>query len=226
MPRSGRASLLLWSSCWLLPSINETILRSQRGCHSVLWAGFTTAVVVLMAIAICVQSGLLRSERENANATPSTAVALSASERPGESRPSLRTKRSAEQEPHDKAAPPRLGVREKSAGEILGNLKETTKLSHQFHEKAEEIYLGRWIPEPGWQVAVDDLPKKLPGGLWSCSFKEVGSGSLVWAETKQDISNLRRGNLVTVTGRISRVSELGSVSLEEAILHGDNVPSP
>ena len=71
----------------------------------------------------------------------------------------------------------RLTIREKSAAEILGNLKAVT-LPYRFYEKVEELYRGRWTQAPGWQATVFGLPSKLAGGLWHCSFKEVGSGTL------------------------------------------------
>jgi hypothetical protein len=120
--------------------------------------------------------------------------------------------------------PQRLTVPEKSAAEIIRNLKESTP-SYEFHKRAKELYLGRWPQEPGWQATVHDLPRNLSGGLWHCSFREVGSGTLVMASTIQDISALRPGYLVTVSGRISDVSPLESVSLEDAIIRGDHVPS-
>jgi hypothetical protein len=46
------------------------------------------------------------------------------------------------------------------------------------------------------------------------------------AVTVQDISALRPGDSVTVSSRISDVSILEDVSLEDAILQGDNVPFP
>ena len=122
-------------------------------------------------------------------------------------------------------APQRLTIREKSAAEILGNLKGIT-LSYQFRESVEELYLGRWTREPGWQATVHNVPSKLPGGRWFCSFREVGSGILVMASTVRDVSTLRPGDSVTVSGRISDVSKLESVSLEDAIVRGDNVPFP
>jgi pyrimidine deaminase RibD-like protein len=122
-------------------------------------------------------------------------------------------------------APQRLTIREKSAAEILGNLKGIT-LSHQFHKTVKDVYLGRWTREPGWQVTVDDLPSKLSESLWHCTFKEVGSGTLVMAVTVRDVSTLRPGDSVTVSGRISAVSQLKSVSLEDAIVRGDNVLLP
>jgi hypothetical protein len=122
-------------------------------------------------------------------------------------------------------APRRPTIREKSAGEIVGNLKGIT-LYYRFREKVEELYRGRWTREPSWQVTVDDLPSKLHGRLWYCSFKEVDSGTLVWAMTVQDVSTLRPGDSVTVSSGISDVSQLGYVSLEDAVARGDNVPSP
>ena len=122
-------------------------------------------------------------------------------------------------------APQRLTIREKSAAEIVGNLKGIT-LSYRFHKKVEELYLGRWTREPGWQATVYNLPSKLSGGLWYCSFREVGSGTLVTASTVRDVSTLRPGDSVTVGGRISDVSQLESVSLEDAIVRGENVPLP
>jgi hypothetical protein len=127
----------------------------------------------------------------------------------------------------DRAAPARERptIREKSAAEILINLKGITP-SYRFREKVEELYLGRWTREPGWQATVSGLPSKLSGGSWFCSLKEVGSGRLVIAITVQDASKLRPGDSVTVIGRISRVSILEDVTLEDAILRGDNVPFP
>jgi hypothetical protein len=119
----------------------------------------------------------------------------------------------------------RLTIREKTAGEILVNLKEITP-SYRFFEKVKELYIGRWTREPGWQATVHDLPSKLSGGGWFCSFREVGSGTLVAASTVQDVSTLRPGDSVTISGRISDVSPLTSVSLEDAIVRGDNVPFP
>ena len=69
------------------------------------------------------------------------------------------------------------------------------------------------------------LPNKLPERLWDCSFTEVGSGVLVFASTTQDISTLRPGDSVTVSGKIIRVN-FGSVSLEEAIVRDDRVSFP
>ena len=122
-------------------------------------------------------------------------------------------------------APLRVTIREKSAAEILVNLKGIT-LPYRFHETVEELYLGRWTREPGWQATVYDLPSKLPGGHWHCTFKEVGSDTIVFATTVQDVSTLRPGDSVTVSGRIRDVSLLESVSLGDAILRGDNVPFP
>jgi hypothetical protein len=122
-------------------------------------------------------------------------------------------------------APQRVTIREKSAGEILVNLKGIT-LSFRFFEKVKELYIGRWTREPGWQATVHDLPSKRSGGGWFCFFREVGSGTLVAASTVQDVSTLRPGDAVTVSGRISDVSPLKSVILEDAIVRGNNVPFP
>jgi hypothetical protein len=124
-------------------------------------------------------------------------------------------------------APQRATIREKSATEILGYLKGIMP-SYGFHEAVEAVYLGRWTQEPGWQATVCDLPSKLPGGIWHCMLKEVGSGTVVTATTVQDVSMLRQGDLVTVSGRIRGVRQgyLESVSLEDAIVRGDNVPFP
>jgi hypothetical protein len=119
-------------------------------------------------------------------------------------------------------APPRLTIREKSAAEIIVNLKAGTP-SHLFFEKAKELYIGRWPREPGWHVIVHALPTKRSGD-WFCFFREVSSGPLVAASTFQDLSALRLGDFATVSGRISDVSPLDSVILEDAIVRGDNIP--
>jgi pimeloyl-ACP methyl ester carboxylesterase len=183
--------------------------------------------------------------------TPPALVTLSVPQRPGQSKADIQEKSPAKKEPPVATNPPvstaqdveseqvlpdlasgkatttlapeRPTIREKSAAEIITNLKGITP-SYLFHKKVEELYLGRWTREPGWQVTVSDLPSKISGELWHCSFSEVGSNTLVWASTVKDVSMLRRGDSVTVSGRISRVSQLKSISLEEAIVHGDNVP--
>ena len=71
-----------------------------------------------------------------------------------------------------------------------------------------------------------DLPSKLSEVRWHCSLKEVDTGTLLFASTTQDVSTLRIGDSVTVIGRISDVSQLGSVSLEDAVVRADNVFSP
>ena len=122
-------------------------------------------------------------------------------------------------------APLRVTIREKSAAEILVNLKGITP-SYRFREKVEELYLGRWTRERGWPATVHGLPSKLSGGRWFCSLREVGSGIFVMASTVQDVSTLRPGDSVTVSGRISHIRQLEDVGLEDAILRGDNVPFP
>jgi hypothetical protein len=75
---------------------------------------------------------------------------------------------------------------------------------------------------------VQGLPSKLSEGLWHCMFREVGSGTAVAAWTFRDVSTLRHGDSVTVSGRIRDVRQgyLESVSLEDAIVRGDNVSGP
>jgi hypothetical protein len=116
-------------------------------------------------------------------------------------------------------APGRPTIRETSAAEILSSLRGIT-LSYQFHEKVEELYRGRWTRDPGWRATVNSLPSKLSKDVWFCSFKEIGSDTLVMASTVQDVSALRPGDSVTVSGRISDVSRLESVTLEDAIVWG------
>jgi len=58
--------------------------------------------------------------------------------------------------------------------------------------------------------------------VWHCMFKEVGSGIVVTVRTVQDVSMLRGGDSVAVSGRIRDVSQLDYVSVEEAIVRGDN----
>jgi hypothetical protein len=119
--------------------------------------------------------------------------------------------------------PQRITIREKSAADIFANLKGITP-SYRFREKVEELYLGRWTGDPGWSATVHALPSKLSGGRWFCSLKEVGSGTRVMAVTVQDISTLRAGDSVTVSGRIRDVSILEDVSLEDAVFLSDTVP--
>jgi len=122
--------------------------------------------------------------------------------------------------------PERLTIREQSAAEIIGHLKGITAPS-EFRESVEELYLGRWTREPGWQATVHHLPTKIAGGLWHCSFMEIGSRTFVFATTVQDVSTLRPGDSVTLSGRIREVSKIEYVGLEDAIIvRGDDVPFP
>jgi adenylate cyclase len=121
--------------------------------------------------------------------------------------------------------PQRITIREKSAADILANLKGITP-SYRFREKVEELYLGRWTGDPGWSATVHALPSQLSGGSWFCSLKEIGFGTRVMAVTVQDISTLRAGDSVTVSGRIRDVSILEDVSLEDAVFLSDTVPLP
>jgi len=121
-------------------------------------------------------------------------------------------------------APERPTIREKSAAEILSNLKDIT-LDYQFRARVEELYRGRWTREPGWRATVHDLPSRISRS-WYCSFNEVSSGTLVWARTVQDISALRRGDSVIVSGEISDVSRLDYVSLVDAVVRGGDNASP
>ena len=114
----------------------------------------------------------------------------------------------------------RLTIREKSAAEILGHLKGITA-SYEFRESVEQLYLGRWTREPGLLATVHHLPTKISGGLWHCSFMEVDSGTFVLATTVQDISTLRPGDSVTLSGRIRTVSQSEYVGLEDAIIRDD-----
>jgi serine/threonine protein kinase len=70
-------------------------------------------------------------------------------------------------------APQRPTIREKSAAEILANLRGVT-LPYKFRERVEELYLGRWTRESGWQVTVQCLPSKRSGGVgFAASGKSV-----------------------------------------------------
>jgi hypothetical protein len=229
---------------------------SERNSHAALWTGFATAVVFLLAITLHIRNDLLRKERQPATSTPGpasqrpalenlpAAVTPSAPQRQEELKTDSQERSPAENEtpimpyppastPQDMTAeqilpdpaPERPTIREKSAAEILVNL-EGIKLPYQFHGKVKELYLGRWTREPGWQAKVHDLPGKLSAGYWHCSFKEVGSDTIILASTLQDISMLRRGDSVTISGKISSVGPLEIIGLEDATIRGDKVPFP
>jgi hypothetical protein len=117
-------------------------------------------------------------------------------------------------------APERPTIPENSAAEILSNLNGIT-LDYEFRARVEELYRGRWTRDPGWRVTLASLPSKLPSGAWFCGFLEVGSATIVSASTGQDVSALRRGDSVTVSGKISEVSRLGSIHLQNATIVGD-----
>jgi pyrimidine deaminase RibD-like protein len=119
--------------------------------------------------------------------------------------------------------PPRPTIREESAAEILGHVKGIT-LSSEFRKSVDALYVGRWTREPGWRATVNGLPSIVSEGVWHCVFTEVGSGALVMASTAQDLSRLRNGDAVTVSGRIREVTRLEYVGLEDAVVQSDTVP--
>lgn len=115
-------------------------------------------------------------------------------------------------------APPRdqSTIRERSAVEVLRNLQSTN--SYDIEEKVEDLYLGLWTRWPGWRTTVRFLPSQIFGERWYCCFEEAGSGTLIMADTAQDLASLRVGDLVIVNGRIRDVSADESIKLEDAII--------
>ncbi|MEE8587514.1 MAG: hypothetical protein V3T83_21970, partial [Acidobacteriota bacterium] len=75
----------------------------------------------------------------------------------------------------------------------------------------EKIVRNRWIPTPGWSGTVFSLPEKvdIPSSEWKwiVLVQEHGSATehIIHIWTKDDASNLRVGDSVTVVGRIKDV---------------------
>lgn len=200
---------------------------SQKSYHTALWTGFTTVVVVLLAVALHIRNDLLRREQQTAlqEKLPAEKETLIATSPPVSTGQDVALRQVSPDLTSDEStpAPQRPTIREKSAGEILDNLKDITS-SYRLDEKVKELYFGRWTRAPGWQATVCGLPSKLTGGGWLCSLKEVGSDTMVYATTPQDISALRPGDSVSVSGRIRDVKRFLGVTLEDVILRGENVP--
>jgi hypothetical protein len=217
---------VLWWSAGIGGSGAVWYFLSQQRYRAVVWTAISTVVVVLVAISLSVRNDHLRREQQTALSTPQLSALADPLVSTGQYAEHIR---GMPDPTTDKSTPPptsqRLIIRENSAAEILSNLNGIT-LSYRFREKVDELYVGRWTREPGWHVTVDDLPSKRSDSRWLCNFKEVGSGTLIWAYTQQDISTLRLGDSATVSGKISDISRLDYVSLEDAIVRTDNSLPP
>jgi hypothetical protein len=107
-------------------------------------------------------------------------------------------------------------IREQSAAQVLASLEPIQR--YDFHDRVDELYLGRWVPQPGWAGTILDLPER-SGDNWFITVKEKDSQVLIMATTAEEsAAELRVGNAVTVLGRISRISLLKSVSLSDATI--------
>ncbi len=92
-------------------------------------------------------------------------------------------------------------VKEMSAGEIVRTLAGQPS----FNNHVRDLYLGRWIREPGWQAWVRSLPGKeeVPSVIWRLSLTEDFTGASLYAITSDESArDLREHDAVFVVGRI------------------------
>jgi hypothetical protein len=98
--------------------------------------------------------------------------------------------------------------REKSAGEVLLTVKsamQSEMLGRTELEVWEQLFKTRWIPEPGWKGTLDESPRR-SGRMWDCVVREDGTSAAILVITQQDISELRKGDAVLVTGQCLTVT--------------------
>jgi len=106
-------------------------------------------------------------------------------------------------------------IRETSAAEVVRSVR-AIEYPNDLSETIDSLYMGRWTREPDWRGIVDELPNQHSNGEWALVLKENNTDTLIFVTTEQDVSTLRPGDQIGVTGRISRVSINNSVSLEDA----------
>ncbi|MHC4065111.1 MAG: DUF1579 family protein [Planctomycetota bacterium] len=87
------------------------------------------------------------------------------------------------------------------------SVQEVFRALHAVGEKERRrritnLYLGRWVPEAGWEaVVVDRLPSVKGPGVWKVVLSAGGPANLT-IFTKQNASGLKPGDRVLVAGQI------------------------
>lgn len=108
--------------------------------------------------------------------------------------------------------------RDEFAGEILKNIREQPTKEER-RSLMISIYLGRWIPNRGWEAHLSSPPVKQPNdeGHWHLRLQEQGSDAIIEVSTTDDVSMLRTADPVRVMGWIDEIS-IHKISIKDATI--------
>ncbi len=128
--------------------------------------------------------------------------------------------RSPKQPQKREPSPPAMEyIREKTAGQIIKNLEGTR---WERGKKIKDLYLNRWVREPGWSGKVIGLPSHQDtANTWSLVIREEGTNTPVGVFSADPaVANLRNGDRITVQGRVISIGT-GTVYLADATITTD-----
>ena len=103
-------------------------------------------------------------------------------------------------------------IREARAQDIVAILEGVAK-NNQDTRSAQNLFLYRWTPEPGWDCYVIELPK-WNGDSWEIKLEaasipgDVAPPPVVVAWTDTNLSDVRLRDSVQVSGRITQVTDM------------------
>ena len=127
---------------------------------------------------------------------------------------------------HTELHGPKQYVPEDSAGAIfesLGGIKPEIGGHRKFAARVEELFVGRWVKEPGWKGTVEELAERFYKDTWLVKVREDGNTAesvvfLLAYTTDAKAADFRVGDTVAVTGQIKNVSRvvLGIITLNPA----------
>ena len=85
---------------------------------------------------------------------------------------------------------------------------------------APSIYVGMWVPEPGWDMGVDDVSKASDGGLALKQYRSesataLGGGFWLLAGVPFE-TEVKKGDHVFISGRIDAVETYNDGSITPA----------
>ncbi len=78
--------------------------------------------------------------------------------------------------------------------------------------RSRDLFVGRWIPRPGWAGVVASAPR-LEDGQWTVEIRENGTGAVILACSLETMAHLRPGQPVTVLGQVAGTNACRSVTV-------------
>lgn len=110
--------------------------------------------------------------------------------------------------------PRRRYIRERFAYEVANRLQGTAE---ERQRSFYDLYRGRYISAPGWQIRLVEHPWKSERGCWICTGTEAGNNTLIRCTSASDLSDLRAGDEVRVKGYLVSGDEQ-RISVDSAVV--------